>query len=163
MTILTADPSRFKPYREPLLVTLARTGAIAIGVASIVTTIQLHHLPSRPAQWHQWLALLVFVAWISFGGHWLEIAYLNGIRPRIAHWPDSSLLFLRLGVWIVGGATLFVAAAISRSVLLTGGPAPRPQVYAALLLGGPAFIIVELIAHAFLLRAGKPSFWNRRG
>jgi hypothetical protein len=132
-------------------------------VTSLICAIQLHHLPAKSAQWHACLALFVFVAWITFGGHWLEIAFLNILRPRISHWPDFSLILLRLCVWVVGGALLFLAGIISRSLLLTGALPPGSQMLAALLLGGPAFIVVELVAHILLLRRGRPSFWNRLG
>jgi len=163
MNSLMAEPARFARYREPLTTTLTRTGAIALVVASIAGFIQLHHLPATSAQWHLWLALLVFVAWISFGGHCVEIVYLNGIRPRIAGWSDSLLIVARLCVWIVGGAVLFLGALISRNLMLFNELPPTSQIIRALLIGGPAFIVVEMIAHLFLLRRGRPSFWNRRG
>ena len=163
MSSLTADPARFQPYRESLLTTVARTGAIAIVVTTVICLVQFHHLPSTSGQLYFCFGLLVFVSWITFGGHWVEIAYLNGIRPRIAHWPDSSLTVLRLCVWIVGGALLFAAGLISRTLLLTGALPPKSQAFGALLVGGPAFIVVEMVAHIFLMGRGRPSFWNRRG
>ena len=163
MNSLMAEPARFARYREPLTTTLTRTGGIAVVVASIACIVQLHHLPATSAQWHLWLALLVFVSWISFGGHCVEIVYLNGIRPRIARWSDSLLIVARLCVWIVGGAVLFLGALISRNLMLFSELPPTSQIIRALLIGGPAFIVVEMIAHLFLLRRGRPSFWNRRG
>lgn len=163
MNSLAADPARFKPYRESLLATIIRTGAIALVGGSVACFIQLRHLPTTSAQWHSWLALVVFVAWISFGGHWVELAYLNGIRPRISRWSDLSLILVRLCVWTAGGVILFLGAVISQSLLMTAAAPPKSQIVAALLLGGPAFAAVEFVAHAFLWRAGKPSFWNRRG
>jgi hypothetical protein len=160
---LATDPSRFTPYHESLTATVARTGGIAIIVASIATLTRLGHLPASSAQWHNWFALFVFVAWPSFGGHWIELAYLNGLRPRIAHWSDVSLIFVRLGVWLIGGTILFLGAVVSYGLLTTGKLPDQSLVLKALLLGGPVFVAVEFFPHTFLQLRGRPSFWNLRG
>src|SRR5437763_15151470 len=114
METLSADPGRFKRYREPPSATILRTGGIALVVASVAFVIGFHRLPSTSIQWQNWLALVVFLFWISFGGHWVEIIYLNRIRPRLAHWSDFALMLVRLCVWEIGGAVLFVGAVVSR-------------------------------------------------
>ena len=103
------------------------------------------------------------IGWISFGGHWVEAAYLNGLRPQIAAWTDVSLIFVRLGVWLVGGIIVCLGA-ISTRPILSGGMFPNPsQIHRALVYGGPLFAIIELLPHTYLWLSGRPSFWNRRG
>jgi hypothetical protein len=163
VTTASADPNRFKPFHESLLATVVRTGSIAIIVASIVTVIRLHHAPISSVQWHNWLALAVFVGWITFGGHWVEIAYLNGLRPKIAPWSDAALVCVRLAIWLAGGAILFLCAIVSLRLLIASELPDSPHAFKALLQGGPIFVVVELCAHTFLLLTRRPSFWNFRG
>ena len=163
MNSLATDPSRFTLYRESVAATVIRTGGIAIIVATLVTVARLRHLPASSAEWYGWLVLVVFVGWFSFGGHWVELAYLNGIRPKIAHWSDPSLVFIRLGVWLIGGAILYLGAVASRSVMTAGELPGQADLFKVLLYGGPVFAVIELFPHTFLQLSGKPSFWNFRG
>jgi hypothetical protein len=157
------DPNRFKSFHEPLLSTITRTGAIAVGVATMLVFARLHRVPATWIEWRLWLVLIAAIAWPSFGGHWVELFYLNRMRPRLAGWSDSRLIFVRLGTWLVGGAILFAGAAITYSLLLTGTVPQASFMTRALLLGGPLLVGVECIVHLFLLLTGKPSFWNFRG
>ena len=63
-------------FREPLRVTLLRTGLIGLVVGVIAASAQ-----RRPASWPQWTAAAL---WFSFGGHWIELFFLNWLRPRLA-------------------------------------------------------------------------------
>src|SRR4051794_5417076 len=103
-------------------------GWIALVVASIATFVRLHRVPASSAEWHGWFALLVSAAWITFGGYWVELAYLNGIRPRVARFSDSTLVLVRLAVWLIGGAVLFVCALVSRGLLMGYGIPALPQI-----------------------------------
>lgn len=158
-----ANPARFMPCRERLATTLTRTILIALVVASVLTVVRLRHVPSSMAESRFALALLVSVAWISVGGHWVELFYLNVLRPRRAHWPDASLALLRLTVWLIGGTILALAAITTHSLVATAHPPRPPQLITALKFGGPLFVGVELIVHTLLALKGRPSFWNRRG
>lgn len=160
MNFPSPDPARFKPFHESLAVTLRRTITIAIIVASVITLIRPHHLPTLFARWREWFSLAVFVGWISVGGHWVELIFLNGLRPRIAHWSDLSLAAVRIGAWFIGGTILFIAAAISRSLIATGQLPDQTQVTHALVYGGLAFVGIELCVHLVMLVMRKPCFWN---
>jgi hypothetical protein len=73
------------------------------------------------------------------------------------------LVFVRLAVWFVGGIILFQAAIATESLLITGQFPDPSLMLPALLLGGPAFVVIETLPHLFLQLTGRPSFWNRRG
>ncbi len=157
------DPGRFQPYRETMTATLMRTVGIALVIASIMTLLRLHHLPANSRQWFAWLALAMATGWITLGGHFVELAYLNALRPRIAQWSDAMLVLVRIGVWFVGGTILFIAAAVTQNLLVSGEMPATSQLAKALQWGGVIFVLVELVPHAFLQLTGRPSFWNGRG
>ncbi len=143
----------WQPYREPLRATLSRTVLIA-GVAGTV----LAALSARSAQPVGWPVAVVLVLWFSFGGHWLELWYLNWLRPRLPATRTVQCV-ARLCIWFLGGCCpgvgmLFTARALG-GIWLTRWP--------AWWLGGVLFIGVELIAHASLQARGRPSFYNGRG
>ena len=163
MDTLATEPVRFRPCRESMGRTLARAGAIALVGASVAILVRLRHVPASAAEWRRWAGLAVFVAWISFGGHWVEVTYLNGIRPRMARWSDGALVLLRLVAWLVGGAMLFVGAAVSASLIITRQAPPVGWVLNAPLWGGPLFVAIEMLVHLYLLVRGRASFWNGRG
>jgi hypothetical protein len=160
---LPLDPNRFTPHRESLTATVTRTFAIAIVLAFMGNLIHFRHLPKTSGEWHRWLTLVVFVAWFSFGGHWVELAYLNGIRPKIAHWSDISLSFVRLTVWLIGGTILLLGAIMSRDLILNSEFPGYSNIFPAVLYGGPVFCAIELVVHVLLFHRGKPSFFNFRG
>ena len=120
-------------------------------------------MPLSLGECYVWLVLVLAVAWISFGGHWVEIAYLNVIRPRIARLPDAALMAVRIAVWLVGGTLLFVGAAVTRSMLTVGQLPDGGLLRDVLLLGGPIFVGVELVVHSVAYLLAQPSFWNRLG
>jgi len=71
-SVQRADQRRIaagQPFHEPLPVTLARTGLLGLVVGVAVARVQ-----GRLGSWPQWTA---FVLWFSFGGHWLELSFLN--------------------------------------------------------------------------------------
>jgi hypothetical protein len=86
--------SPWQPYREPLHVTVLRTGAIAIVGGAV-----LARFWGGPARW--WIATLL-VLWPSFGGHWVEVWFLNWLRPRLSI-ARKAQVAARVGVWFVGG------------------------------------------------------------
>jgi hypothetical protein len=163
MTGSTADPAGFKPCRESLATTLARTCGIAVILASVICLLRLHHVPTSSAQWRGWLAWVVFIGWISLGGHWVEVIYLNVLRPRLANWPAAALVLLRLALWMIGGAILFTGAMVSLRLVMAGELPGRSKVISAFLRGGPIFVAIELVVHVFMMLAGRPNCWNFRG
>lgn len=142
--------TQWQPYREPLQSTLLRTFSIALVVGAVVA--RWWGGPSR------WPAATLLMLWPAFGGHWVEIAFLNRLRPRI---PASRAIQIsaRIASWFVGGIILAAGMALTAIAIKAGRPL-RP---AAWWIGGLGFIAVELIAHLVLHLRGRPSFYNGRG
>src|SRR5438552_17552069 len=96
--------SQWQPFREPFRITMLRTGMIAIVVGAV-----LAGLWGGLARWP--LATLC-VLWPSFGGHLVELWFLNWLRPR---------LFIARGMQIAarGGVLLVGAPAAGSGVWLS--------------------------------------------
>ncbi len=142
--------SQWQPYREPLRTTLVRTGTIALAVGAVLAR-----------SWHglaRWPTANLLVLWPSFGGHWVEVWFLNWLRPRL---PSARAVQIaaRIAVWFIGGI------ALTLGMNLTAIPLPgfRPLHWPACWLGGPAFIGIELVIHLALQLRRRPSFINGRG
>jgi hypothetical protein len=148
---LFAMTSQCQLFREPLWAMLARTVAIAaiLGVALSAAS----HGGLR-----LWLPATVLMLWPSFGGHWVELGFLNGLRPRLSAARPVQVA-ARLAVWFVGGTILALGMWLTATALGAFQPARRPQWW----LGGLAFIGIELVVHLVLQLRAKPSFYNRRG
>src|SRR6266545_3178778 len=86
--------------------------------------------------------------------HWVELFFLNWLRPRLPaeRWAQIGG---RLLVWIVGGTVLMVGARFT--ALSLGIPALRVPPWA---LGGPIFVGVELFVHALSQVRAQPNFFN---
>lgn len=142
--------SPWQPYREPLRATLLRTGAIAAIAGAVF------------AQWKggiaRWPGAALLMLWPSFGGHWVEIWFLNWLRPRLpaARAVQSAA---RLAVWFAAGIGLAAGMGVTAIVLAGFGGVPWPRWW----LAGLAFIGIELVAHLGLRLRGLPSFYNGRG
>ncbi len=102
--------SQWQPYREPLSVTIMRTGVIAIVAGAVVAGF-----------WgglaHFGIATLLAL-WFSFGGHWVELWFLNWLRPRISR-ARGVQVAARVAVWFVGGAGLAIGMGLT-AMALTG-------------------------------------------
>jgi len=133
-------------YYEPLHITLVRTGLIGLVLGLVAARVQ-----SQPATWPQWTA---FALWFSFGGHWVELFFLNWLRPRLAsaRWAQVTG---RLFTWLVGGALLMVGARVT--VLSLSAQSLRLPPW---WLGGPVFVGLELLVHALPALRGRPNFYN---
>lgn len=133
------------PYSEPVRTTALRTGGIALvgGLLLARFGFGMRHFP---------LAVAI-VLWFSLGGHFVELFYLNWLRPRL---PASRAVQtpVRLGIWFVGGVLL--GYGMYRTALWGGGFVNALVWWVA----GLAFIVVELIAHVPLQLRGRPSFYN---
>ncbi len=129
---------------------MLRTGLIAIVVGAVL------------ARWWgglaYWPLATLLILGPSFGGHWLEVWFLNWLRPRLPI-ARGVQLAARTGVWFVGGAGLAVVMGLL-AIELSGF---RVQRWPAWWLGGIAFIGIELVAHLALQLRGRPSFYNGRG
>lgn len=140
----------WQPHREPLRTTLLRTTIIALVVGAVVA----HCSRGRIG----WLPGSLLMLWFSFGGHWVELWYLNWLRPRLSGARPIQIV-ARVGTWFVGGCGLAFAMALSARALAGFSPAQWPAWW----LGGVAFIGLELLAHIALQLRSRPSFYNGLG
>jgi len=142
--------AQWQPYREPLRSTLVRTVTIALVVGAV--------LARRWGGLAAWPAATLVVLWPSFGGHWVDLWFLNWLRPRLSV-ARAAQVTARVAVWFVGGTGLALGMGLTAMALAGLRPAQWPTWW----LGGFGFVGVELVAHLVLLLRGRPSFFNRRG
>ena len=133
-------------FDEPIRRTLVRNFAIAAGVGIVLALRRRDLLLALP------FSLLAL--WFALGGHYVEIAFLNIVRPRI---PEKRIVQVpaRFVAWFVGGAVLYELVAITARVL----PVARPP-FGAWWVGGLVFIGVELVVHAVMAVRGLPNFYR---
>ena len=136
-------------FQEPLRRTLVRNVALAAGVG-VVFALQRHRLGLL-------LPIAALALWFSLGGHYVELAFLTGLRARFSQGrlPQAGL---RLLVWFAGGVVLYVLMAASARILPLDPPPLRMWWYGGLLLIG-----VELAVHGLLAVRGRPNFYSGRG
>jgi len=142
---------QWQPHREPLHTTLARTVAIALVLGAIVVR-------WRGGGVARWPLATLLILWFSFGGHWVELWFLNWLRPRLSI-ARAAQVWARLAVWFVGGCILALGMDLT-AMAFTGF---RPAQWPAWWLGGLAFIALELVVHLVLQLRGQPSFYHGRG
>ena len=68
-----------KAFQEPIRQTLRRTVMIAVVVGAVIA------LSSRRLS--NLLPGTVLALWPSFGGHWVEVWFLDWVRPRLPSTP----------------------------------------------------------------------------
>ena len=146
---MSAAEPQWQPYREPLHATLLRTVPIALVLGTGVAV--LHRQPSA------WLVWTAFAFWFTFGGHWVELFFLNTLRPRVesGRWLQVTA---RVFTWFAGGTLLLVGA--TTTVRLLAGRALLLPLWWA---GGVGFIGLELLVHMLLGLRGRPNFYNGLG
>jgi hypothetical protein len=140
----------WQPFREPLRVTLTRTLSIAIVAGAIVAL--------TSGRLRLWPAVSLLMLWPAVGGHWIDLFFLNGIRPRL---PKRRAIQLpaRITVWFVGGIVLAVGVQLTARLL----SADSRLTWLTWATAGAVFVAVELVAHAGLHLRGRPSFYNGLG
>jgi hypothetical protein len=106
----------------------------------------------------RWPVATLLALWPSFGGHWVEVWFLNWLRPRLST-ARGLQVAARIGVWFVGGSGLAMGMGLTAMALTRFRPAHLPAWW----LGGLAFIGIELAVHLVLQLRGRPSFYNWRG
>jgi hypothetical protein len=141
------------PHREPLRTTLGRTIFIAVVAGTVLAV-----WSARAARPIRWPVALVLMLWISFGGHWVELWYLNWLRPRLPSAPTVQRV-ARLGTWFLGGCALGIGMMVTARALSGMRRTQWPAWWAA----GLVFVGVELVVHAMLQARGRPSAFNGRG
>ena len=85
--------------REPFGRTLARNVAIAVAVGAGIAAASRRLSLLLPAS--------ILALWYSLGGHYVEIFFLNGIRPHIPY-RRAVQVAARAGVWFTGGCVLYL-------------------------------------------------------
>ena len=136
--------------REPLRVTLTRTVGIAVIAGAA--------LASRWGGLARWPLTSVLMLWPTLGGHYVELAYLDVVRPRLSASRAVQAL-ARIALWFAGGALLAMGMRFTAIAL----HAPRPLPASIWWIGGFAFIGLELVVHLVLHARGRPSFYDGRG
>jgi len=126
-----------------------RTSLIALVIGLI-----LAYLRNQPTAWISWVT---FTFWFSFGGHWVEIFFLNWLRPRLLSTRLAQVVG-RLLVWIAGGTVLVTGARLTVLSLSS-----QPIHLLPWWLGGLVFLGLELLVHAVLFLRGHPNFYDGRG
>jgi hypothetical protein len=104
----------------------------------------------------RWPTATLLALWPALGGHFVELFFLNVLRPRL---PDARVVqaAARVGVWFVAGAGLALGAVLTARALGELRPAPF-LVLRTCAIGGAAFIGIELVAHLMLqLRGARAS------
>jgi hypothetical protein len=141
---------QWQPFREPFRKTLLRTGMIAILAGAAIS------------RWWggmaRWPISTLVVFWFSFGGHWVELWFLNWLRPRIPA-ARGVQVAARIGTWFAGGVGLAFGAGLTARML--AGIEPRH--WLAWWLGGFVLIGIEVVVHLVLWISGRPSFYDGRG
>ena len=69
--------ANWQPCREPFLATIRRTGAIAIVLGGI--------LAAFGGGLRRWPLMTLIVLWPAFGGHWVEVWFLNWANTYLTH------------------------------------------------------------------------------
>ena len=127
-----------------------RTVTIAL-VAGTVVSLSSHGGVAWP------LAVLVML-WPSLGGHFVELWYLNWLRPRLGA-ARGTHMAARVGAWFAGGALFVLCMTLTTRALAGGGAAQWPAWW----IGGLGFIGIELVVHLGLLARRQPCFYDGRG
>ena len=135
--------------REPLSRTLVRNVAIAAAVGA--------GFAMRHREVAVWLPSSVLALWFSLGGHYVEVSYLNRIRPRFQA-ARPMLMTSRLLVWFAGGTLLYTGMAITARALPLHPP--RVELW---WFGGLLFVGIEFVVHVVLALRGRPNFYAGSG
>jgi len=140
----------FQPFREPLSATLTRNLIIALVAGAIITVV-------RGGGIAQWPVIAILMLWPTFGGHGVELFYLNWLRQRL---PASRAVHVtaRLALWFAAGSVMIFGMSLTAKAIIS----PPPTLWPAWWIGGLGFIGIELIAQAGLQLRGQPSFYNGR-
>jgi hypothetical protein len=141
-----------QPHREPFRDTLIRNMVIALAVAT-----GLAFWSPRTAYPIHWPVAVVLMLWPTFGGHYLEVWYLNWLTPKL---PASANVrrLARLVTWFCGGCVLGVAMMLTVRALSDARPAHWPAWW----LPGVIFVGLELVVHSALLLRGQRNFFSEQ-
>ena len=142
--------STWQVYREPLRATLSRTIGIALVVGGVIAW--------RYGNLRVWPIAAGLVLWFSLGGHWVELWFLNWLRPRLSR-SRIPQVAARLGVWFVGGIGLGLGIVLTMRLFSLDRRVDVPAWW----VFGVLFVALELVAHISLSARRRPNFYNGKG
>lgn len=142
--------SPWQPFRERISATLWRTFGIALVLGGV--------LAWQFGQLRAWPILSALVLWFSFGGHWVDLWFLNWLRPRLSR-SRVSQVAARLVVWFVGGVGLGFGVVLTMRM----SPMTRAVRLPPRWVAGIVFVAAEVIAHGVLSLRRRPSFFSGEG
>lgn len=140
----------WQPHREPWRATLRRNLMIAVIGGGAIAFAR--------GRVQEWPTMTVLMLWPAFGGHFLEMWFLNRLRPRLPR-DRAAQLGVRLALWFAGGIALLNGAALTAFALRRPFMVPALPWWGA----GLGFIAVELVAHGALAARGRPSVYDVTG
>ena len=143
---VTASVSLPAP-REPLRATLRRNLALAAGAGAGLAW-QFHSL-------HHWLPASLVMLWPTLGGHYLELAFIAFILPRLPRAPIVRI-FARILTWMAGGVVFAAAMHLTGQALGEWRLAAWPPLW----IGALGMVGIELIVHAIRRLRGLPGFFE---
>jgi hypothetical protein len=149
-------PESWQAYRESMRTTLLRTGIIAAVVGAILAGSRGGGIGG--GGWRMWPLATLLSLWPALGGHFVELLFLNVLRPRLPR-ARAVQIAARLITWFAGGVAMVYAIRMTALALTGTSPLRATQWW----IGGVGFIAIELIVHAVLQMRGRPSFYNGRG
>ena len=144
--------SEWQPHREPWGSALLRTALMSLAIGAAIA-----RLRGGMARW-AWSALVAF--WPVFGGHCLEVWFLNWLRPRLPATRGVQIA-IRLAVWWAGGVA--IGAGMWGTAWLGGLPIRWLNWRTEWWWTGFGFVGIELAAHFGLWVSRLPNFYNGRG
>src|SRR5689334_8233730 len=121
---------------EPFWRLLARNLAIAAVVSAVITLVR--------HEFRSFLPVVALALWPALGGHYVELAFGNGIRARISPGRFTQTV-VRLLVWFAGGVLLYLCMCATSRLLPI-----RPLPLRLWWCGGFLFIGLELAVHAIM-------------
>src|SRR5262245_31712892 len=103
-------------FEEPFRKTLARNATIAAVVGAVFAF--------QRRDFKRLLPVTVLALWFSLGGHYVELAFLKGVRARLPQRRMTQAL-ARLVMWSCGGALLYTCMAATARALPIDAPSLR--------------------------------------
>jgi hypothetical protein len=140
---------RWAREKELILRTLRRNIAISVVVGVVIAVARHAPFMAVPGT--------VLALWPSLGGHFVEIAFLDGVRHRLPR--DRLVQASARVIWWIAGGTFLGAALIATAHAL---PIAPPQ-WRWWWSGAPAFIGLELVVHSVLALRSRPNVYRGDG
>jgi hypothetical protein len=140
---------RWPRFNEPVRETLSRN--VTLATMTGVVAALLRRDPRL------FLPISCLALWPTLGGHYVEVAFLNGLRPRVSDKRPAQAA-VRLVVWCGGGVLVYLCMSATARALPI-----RPLPLGTWWYGSFLFVGVELVAHAVLGLRGRPNFYDGRG